>query len=72
MSPLLDEKTAAEYLGLSVRCLQNWRRTGKGPSFIRVSHKVVRYELEDIQIWLDKRRVSHRLCDVEVNGADSS
>jgi hypothetical protein len=44
ISPLLNEKQAAEYLGVTPRYLQYKRINGGGPPFIRLSHRCVRYQ----------------------------
>ena len=36
----LTENQAADFLGLSVRTLQNWRATRTGPSFTKISRSV--------------------------------
>lgn len=41
--PLLNTKEAAKYLGLSPYTLERWRYLVKGPRFIRVGGKAVRY-----------------------------
>jgi len=44
LRPLLNEKQAAEYLGVTPRYLQYKRLNGGGPPFIRLSHRCVRYQ----------------------------
>ncbi|HEY1856955.1 helix-turn-helix transcriptional regulator [Acidocella sp.] len=45
---LLGPKEAAAYLGATEKALENWRGTGAGPAFIRLSPRCVRYALEDL------------------------
>lgn len=52
---LIDEKSAARFLGLSVRTLQGLRQRGGSPAFIRVSGKAVRYRRLELSGWADKR-----------------
>ncbi len=52
---LLDERQAAEALGLTPRTLQEWRRTGGGPPFVRVSSRCVRYRVADLETWIEAR-----------------
>lgn len=52
---LLDEKKAAEVLGLSPGTLSVWRSTGRYKvPFIKVGH-LVRYRLADLDAWLESR-----------------
>jgi len=53
MNPLMNEKEAAKYLGLSARTLQNWRNRGDGPKFLRISRRAVRYRQEHLDDWLE-------------------
>ncbi len=52
----IDEKRAAEYLGLSPRTLQGYRVKGGGPEFLKISHKVVRYKIADLLEWIKNRK----------------
>ena len=53
----LNEKEAARHLGVSVRCVQNWRKEGKIP-FYRISSRCIRYDLAEIERALRKFRFS--------------
>lgn len=46
-SPYLSSKEAARYLGVTDRSLQNMRRRGAGPHFIRFGRQV-RYHIRDL------------------------
>lgn len=50
---LVNEHEAAEYLGYSVRALQNWRVRGGGPVFVKVSARSIRYRRRDLQAWVE-------------------
>lgn len=57
--PLLGETAAAVVLGgdkpLSVKTLQAWRSTGRGPRFVKLgagSKAPVRYRLSELRRWL--------------------
>lgn len=54
---LLNEAEAAELLGFSVRCMQNWRFRGGGPSYVRVSKRAIRYRQSDLEKWIEERVV---------------
>ncbi|HVT16378.1 MAG TPA: helix-turn-helix domain-containing protein [Thermoanaerobaculia bacterium] len=52
-SPLLGEKDAALFLNLSVKTLQNWRVSGRGPSFVKIGRRV-QYRLTDLEEYVAK------------------
>jgi predicted DNA-binding transcriptional regulator AlpA len=49
---LLSTKELARKLGLSHRTLENYRQLGKGPSYLRLGPKAVRYYWSDVIDWL--------------------
>lgn len=55
---LVNEKEAAEFLGYTVRALQNWRIRGGGPKFVKVSARSVRYRFRDLLAWSESLLVS--------------
>ena len=65
-SRLLDEKEAAQYLGVSVAFLRQSRmknpppKSTVGPAFYKY-RKLVRYRIEDLDTWLAEHRVDPRL-----------
>ena len=52
---LLCEQQAAAMLGYTPRALQQWRRTGTGPRFVRVSARSIRYRRKDLLEWIEER-----------------
>lgn len=52
----IDEKHAAEYLGISFRTLQGYRTKGGGPEFIKIGKKAVRYKIQDLIDWANDRK----------------
>lgn len=55
MQILLDERKAAEVLGVSPGTLSVWRSTGRYQvPFVKVGH-LVRYRLADLDAWLESR-----------------
>ena len=55
MQILLDERKAAEVLGVSPGTLSVWRSTGRYQvPFVKVGH-LVRYRLADLEAWLESR-----------------
>ena len=55
MAPLLTETEAAEYLSLTNRALQAWRCQGRGPRFVKISARAIRYRLSDLEAWVEDR-----------------
>ena len=58
---LLSPEDVADYLGLPVKTLYQWRYKGVGPPGLRIGRHV-RYRPEDVEAWLD--RVSEQRGDV--------
>ncbi len=52
---LLDEQAAAATLGVSARAMQEWRRRGDGPQYVRISSRCIRYRPEDLHKWALER-----------------
>lgn len=50
---LIPEGDAADFLGYTVRALQNWRVRGGGPRFVKVSSRSVRYRLRELVAWAE-------------------
>lgn len=63
LSGLLDEKAAANFLGLVPRTMQSWRQKGIGPAYVKISARCLRYSLSDLQAWIDTRRVGSAPAD---------
>ena len=51
---LLDDVSAAEFFNVKPRTLRLWRNT-KGLPHVRISSRVIRYRMADLQTWMDKR-----------------
>ena len=56
---LVTTEEAARYLGLKKQQLAVWRQEGTsgGPPFFRLG-RLVRYTLDDLDAWLETRRVT--------------
>jgi hypothetical protein len=57
MNNILDTSGAAKYLKVTVKTLEKWRWEDRGPAFMRLSHKCVRYRIVDLEKWLTAVRV---------------
>ena len=64
MESLLNESQVAKILQLTPRALQRWRLEGRGPRFVRLSRRCIRYKREDICQWIENR--------IRVSTSDSS
>lgn len=51
----VNTKVAAEYLGVSVRTLEDWRAKGKGPKYVRIGHGI-RYEVSELNAFIAEGR----------------
>lgn len=52
----LTTKEAAIYLGMEPRTLQDWRCDKVGPPFILYGPRNVKYDIRDLDRWVDERR----------------
>jgi predicted DNA-binding transcriptional regulator AlpA len=54
MDALITPKELSRLVGLRPRSLEEWRRLGKGPSYVRLSgQRHVRYPAGAVKAWLD-------------------
>lgn len=60
---LIGENEAAQFLGYTVRALQNWRVRGGGPRFVKVSSRSIRYRRRDLNAWIEARLRSNTSQD---------
>jgi len=52
--PLLKVAEVAEYLGVPVQTLYDWRMRKRGPKAVKVGRHL-RYRPEDVERWLDEQ-----------------
>jgi predicted DNA-binding transcriptional regulator AlpA len=57
-SALLDVKQAAAALSVAPATLENWRWARRGPAFVRIGLRRVRYRVADLRAWLAARTVT--------------
>jgi excisionase family DNA binding protein len=58
---ILDDKSAAAYVGgVKARAIRDWR-TKRGLPFIRITAKVIRIRKADLDKWLAQHRVSQTI-----------
>ena len=56
---LITETEAAEFLNFSISTLRNWRVTGHGPEFIKISQRTVRYRRRELNAWSERLKRSN-------------
>lgn len=52
--PTYDEDEVAARFRISVKTVQKWRQTNRGPRYVKVG-RLVRYRESDIQAWLNEQ-----------------
>jgi len=55
LDPLLGVGELAEYLGVPVRTIYDWRQTGHGPRGIRIGRHL-KFAVSDVMTWIDSQR----------------
>ena len=53
----LNEKEAAKLLGFAVQSLRNWRHQRRGPAYLVVNARSIRYRVEDLKKFIEARRI---------------
>ena len=56
---LITERDAADFLGYTMRALQNWRVRGGGPTYVKVSTRSIRYRRRDLNDWVESKLAEH-------------
>ncbi len=51
---LIGDGQAATFTGLTRRGLENYRRKGGGPKYVRISSRCLRYRRIDLKAWADE------------------
>lgn len=52
---LITTREVAERLRVSVRTVEDWRRHGRGPAYITLAPKAVRYDLAVVEQYIADR-----------------
>ena len=55
---VLTEREAARFLGVAPRTLNNWRYLVKGPAYIRIGSRAVRYLPTDLDAYRQQQRTT--------------
>ncbi len=54
---LLRPREAAEFLGIPEGTLAQWRSQHRGPRYIKLEGRLVRYRASDLESWLSRQAV---------------
>lgn len=54
---LLTPKQAAEYLSMPETTLAQWRSQRKGPPYVKLEGRLVRYRRSELEEWLARQTV---------------
>ena len=57
LDPLLSINELAEYLGVPVKTIYEWRQTGRGPVGIRMGRHL-KFAVSDVRSWIENQRES--------------
>ncbi len=49
---LIDERQVAELYGFKLNTLRNWRALRRGPRYLKINGKMIRYRINDIEDYL--------------------
>ena len=52
---LMNEVAAAAFCNLTRRAMQNFRLTGVGPQFVRISSRCIKYRKKDLISWQERK-----------------
>lgn len=55
LDPLVTITELAEYLGVPVKTIYEWRQAGRGPVGVRIGRHL-KFRLSDVQAWVDSQR----------------
>jgi excisionase family DNA binding protein len=55
--PLLTPDEAADFLSLSTETLAQWRSQRRGPNYIKLEGRLVRYRTAELERYLEERIV---------------
>ena len=56
---LLNSEAVAEFLGVSPETLAQWRSQHRGPPYVKVENRLVRYRLSDLEEYISGSLVEH-------------
>jgi hypothetical protein len=57
---LRPAKKVAMILQTTSEQVRRWRKQGRGPAYIRMSSRQIRYDVRDVEAWLEKQKILPR------------
>ena len=57
---LMTPNEAAQFLAVSAETLAQWRSQRRGPQYIKLEGRLVRYRARDLESYLEERSVTGR------------
>lgn len=54
---LLTEREVEADYGIPIKTLRHWRYVGRGPRYLKIEGRLVRYRVADIERWLESYAV---------------
>jgi predicted DNA-binding transcriptional regulator AlpA len=54
---LVDDTEASAILGVARQTLRNWRNLRKGPRYIKIGARIVRYNVDDLREFIRKQTI---------------
>ncbi len=55
---LLTQEQTCEFLGVTKSTLASWRCSGKGPKYIKISRRSIKYPVDELHEFLRKRTIA--------------
>ena len=62
---MIKEELAAEFLGMAVQTLRNWRMQNRGPAYAKMGRSV-RYNIDDLIKFVTDCRIRHKEASHEI------
>jgi predicted DNA-binding transcriptional regulator AlpA len=53
----VNEKELSKYASIPLPTLRNWRFRGQGPPYKKLSRRMIRYSLKEVQKWMENHTV---------------
>jgi predicted DNA-binding transcriptional regulator AlpA len=54
---LLREVEVSRWVSVSTGALRRWRKERRGPPFVRLGRRAIRYRASDVALWLDSNGI---------------